>query len=271
MTDDLIKRARAVLTPEMRDELLMLRSRLERVALTADIASHYIQDMRVMPAEGVARVAWDAMDFLDNLQKHTREVALQHLSDSGQAADRIAALEAEVSRLREALDASQSADPVAKPDSRQPVAVKVKPLAWGYEGNKSQYHADRYLVQEFFGSDQYYFETWDLSLGQVLYDGDDLPSAKAAAQADYEARILSTLDVQPGFTADDLLLSWEAGWSEALHGVANIAADIACRQRPDGFPEAASNAYHSGAMDVADAIRALTPPADLLDQVKEGK
>lgn len=58
---------------KLRDEKLMLRNRLERVALCADIASHYIQDMRVVPASGVARVIWDAIDFLDALENQVRE------------------------------------------------------------------------------------------------------------------------------------------------------------------------------------------------------
>jgi hypothetical protein len=71
-------------------------------------------------------------------------------------------------------------------------ATRVKPLVWEDRGGVD-YASDRYLVQVFFGSDQYYFETWDLSLGLKLYDGDDLPSAKAAAQADYEQRIRAAI------------------------------------------------------------------------------
>ena len=52
-----------------REDTLIMRHRLERVALCADVASHYVQDMRVMPATGVARVAWDAMDYIAELER----------------------------------------------------------------------------------------------------------------------------------------------------------------------------------------------------------
>jgi hypothetical protein len=38
-----------------------LPERLERVALTAEIANHYIDDMRVMPAAGVADIIFEAL------------------------------------------------------------------------------------------------------------------------------------------------------------------------------------------------------------------
>ena len=49
----------------------------------------------------------------------------------------------------------------------------------------------------------------------------------------------------------------EAAQALVLERAVAVGADIAERTRPDGFPEEASNAYHSGAMDVVDAIRAL--------------
>ena len=39
-----------------------LPERLERVALMAEIANHYIDDMRVMPAAGVADILYEALD-----------------------------------------------------------------------------------------------------------------------------------------------------------------------------------------------------------------
>ena len=38
-----------------------LLGRLERVALMAEIANHYVDDMRVMPAAGVADVLYEAL------------------------------------------------------------------------------------------------------------------------------------------------------------------------------------------------------------------
>lgn len=53
----------------------------------------------------------------------------------------------------------------------------------------------------------------------------------------------------------------EAAQALVVEQAVAIGADIAERTRPDGFPEEASNAYHSGAMDVVDAIRALADPS----------
>jgi len=39
-----------------------LPERLERVALMAEISNHYIDDMRVMPAAGVADILYEALD-----------------------------------------------------------------------------------------------------------------------------------------------------------------------------------------------------------------
>lgn len=44
-----------------------LPERLERVALMAAIADHHIDDMRVMPAAGVADIIYEA---LDEIKRH---------------------------------------------------------------------------------------------------------------------------------------------------------------------------------------------------------
>jgi hypothetical protein len=43
-------------------------AKLERLALMAEIANHHIQDMRVMPAAGVADVIHEAMDEIVDLR-----------------------------------------------------------------------------------------------------------------------------------------------------------------------------------------------------------
>lgn len=43
-------------------------AKLERLALMAEIANHHIQDMRVMPAAGVADVIREAMDEIVDLR-----------------------------------------------------------------------------------------------------------------------------------------------------------------------------------------------------------
>jgi hypothetical protein len=44
-----------------------LPKRLERLALTAEIANHHIGDMRLMPAAGVADLIYEA---LDEIRRH---------------------------------------------------------------------------------------------------------------------------------------------------------------------------------------------------------
>jgi hypothetical protein len=83
---------------QLRDDTLSMLRRLETVALSADIASHYVQDMRVMPASGVARIAWDAMDHIKAMEAQNREDALQCLSDTGQMAEIIDKLEAKLAK-----------------------------------------------------------------------------------------------------------------------------------------------------------------------------
>ena len=41
-----------------------LLERMERIALMADISNHYIEDMRVMPAEGVKKTVREAMALI---------------------------------------------------------------------------------------------------------------------------------------------------------------------------------------------------------------
>jgi hypothetical protein len=89
---------------QLRDDTLSILRRLETVALSADIASHYVQDMRVMPASGVARIAWDAMDHIRAMEAQSREDALQCLSDIGQMAETIDKLEAKLAKAISAFE-----------------------------------------------------------------------------------------------------------------------------------------------------------------------
>lgn len=84
------------------------------------------------------------------------------------------------------------------------VTVRVKPLVWedfGDWGAKaSAYYQANYLIQFWKGREQF-----EVALSypgyQTGFDGDrwhhTLDAAKAAAQADYEARILAALEPQP--------------------------------------------------------------------------
>lgn len=84
----------------------------------------------------------------------------------------------------------------------------IKPLEWEYHERPMMTYVVRderglcYHINQYFGSDSYYFATVRHD-GKILYDGDDLPSAQAAAQADYEARILSALAPQAGDNAEE--------------------------------------------------------------------
>lgn len=78
-------------------------------------------------------------------------------------------------------------------------AVAIKPLEWEYVERATMTYTAHwadgdvaYYIDQGFGSDSYYFRAvrWP---EETIYDGDDLEAAKAAAQADYEARIRSAL------------------------------------------------------------------------------
>ena len=97
---------------------------------------------------------------------------------------------------------STEAEAIAAWNTRAaPSAPRVRALVWEYNDRQSFYTyvvkvlgAREYWINQEFGSDQFYFSTTRRD-GLCLYDGDDLPAAKAAAQADYTARILAALDI----------------------------------------------------------------------------
>jgi hypothetical protein len=80
-----------------------LKSRIERVALCADLASHYIQDMRVMPAEGVKMVQRDALARIEELEAKLQDMALDCLAAQGQAEEAYQAQLAAEAKLAEAV------------------------------------------------------------------------------------------------------------------------------------------------------------------------
>lgn len=81
----------------------------------------------------------------------------------------------------------------------------------------------------------------------------DIDNAHLIAAAPDLARTVIALHAQ--------LADAKAAVALVVERAVEIGADIAQRTRPDGFPEEASNAYHSGAMDVVYAIRALADPS----------
>ncbi len=102
-------------------------------------------------------------------------------------------------------------------------SVAVKALEWVYtERAVGTYIArdergDMYWINQSFGSDSYYFTTIRRVDGETLYDADDLDTAKAAAQADYEARIRAALSAQvqdvAGLESNPVTLRW---WCQQL-------------------------------------------------------
>ena len=122
-----------------------------------------------------------------------------------EAADRIEALEHQV----KAADASGRTRPMSKP--------RVKPLEWRVDDSQNeyaqaQYSVDRYCIEHRLHAD----DAFDLWIGPDATTATRFPTieaAKAAAQADYEARILAALEpVTDGPNWEgfgrDLLESW---------------------------------------------------------------
>lgn len=114
------------------------------------------------------------------------------------AADRIEALEAEAIaawniRALPAVAASQPANPAVKVDSCQP--VRVKPLEWNQSGRnciRAETSTDTYEILDGWVNGKFLLRSRHSDEWR-----DTLIAAKAAAQADYEARILAAIEIQP--------------------------------------------------------------------------
>ena len=158
-------------------------------------------------------------------------------------ADLYAALEAEIARLTAERDAA-----LAK-------AVKVKPLVWvDFHDRGAKAHAwneANYMIQKW--SDG----RWEISASYPGYStsiyGTDrfyptIEAAQAAAQADYEARYLAALQPDPEARQADLAKAWTMGREDAA-----------------GAAKHAGLAF--GYERAVQAIRALTPPADLAARI----
>ena len=51
-----------------------LNARLQRIALCAEVANHWTDDMRLMPASGVADTIYEAMDRIEELEAKLSEI-----------------------------------------------------------------------------------------------------------------------------------------------------------------------------------------------------
>lgn len=141
----------------------------------------------------------------------------------------------------------------------------VKPLEWvEFEENRgdgtfepsgdfeSESQIGTYTVEMGWGSDSYY---WDVMLSAVIVcTKDDPDAAKAAAQADYEARILSALTADP-----------RAMVAAALQAVVKYNRDRA--KETAGMGSVSPDMLH---LHVADHVKSMidTDHADALEAVK---
>ena len=79
-----------------------ITSKLERIALVAEVANHYIDDMRVMPAAGVADTIREAMAQLESTMRDDRAYILEERDRTfALMLARVEKAEAERDRLRE--------------------------------------------------------------------------------------------------------------------------------------------------------------------------
>ena len=171
-------------------------------------------------------------------------------------ADLYAALEAEIARL------------TAERDVAQAGAVKVKPLVW-FEVEKSRYGgkytADGYTIRYIEG-------LWLLDFAgqsKAIWRFPTLDAAQAAAQADYDARILAAIQPDPEAHQADLAKAFCMGRDAAAAIPADHAEYARKRLGATTNPQYASDwsIIVSRCDMIVDAIRALTPPADLAAKI----
>jgi hypothetical protein len=132
----------------------------------------------------VSNAMYEAADRIEALTERNQSLALDHLAAIGQAAEQIEALTAERDRLRE--------------------AARFKPLVW-FEAELpsrggGKITAEGYTIRRIEG-------LWLLDFAgesKSVWRWADLQAAKAAAQADYEARILSALETEAQPDAEKL-------------------------------------------------------------------
>ena len=148
-------------------------------------------------------------------------------------------------------------------------AVKVKPLVW-FEVEKSRYGgkytADGYTIRYIEG-------LWLLDFAgqsKAIWRFPTIEAAKSAAQADYEARYLAAIQPDPDARQAALVKAFcmgrdmAAAWHE---GREQDELAIASKYRGGSNPWFSHCQSAKGHKDASDAIRALTPPADLAAKI----
>lgn len=253
MTDDLIKRAREAL-----DGVTPGEWALDGIAI-AHPSSPYGYPIDVCLMGEPAQYPGDIPVMMQGWEANARFIAAARDLVPAMA-DRIEALEAEMARLRDA----------------KPVALNVKP---------GQIERCIWSAMIWAASNNAGFE----GVPEYTDHGNSFAENEARATA---ARILSALDMQPGFTADDLT-SDERSRETAVRQIEesgkrhHIEAlePVTYRwepYKPDGQRQLKAKGRWQRRVESGDywrwenctrdaAIRALTPPSDLADKVKEGR
>lgn len=143
----------------------------------------------------------------------------------------------------------------AERDAALAWAVKVKPLVWAARGLTGEFWASTLIGLHYIVTERGWGVRNDPDAHPV--EG-GIEAAKAAAQADYEARILAAIQPDPEARQADLARAFCMGRDAA----ANEADEIAMGLRDNEYGDCAD-----GAEEAAAAIRAMTPPADLAAKI----
>jgi len=160
----------------------------------------------------------------------------------------------------------------AESDAAMAGAVKVKPLVW-FEVEKSRYGgkytADGYTIRYIEG-------LWLLDFAgqsKAIWRFPTIEAAKAAAQADYDARILAALQPDPDARQADLAKAAITALHDLDDLVANSEGVSGLHLNGDMAPWSeimdggAYGAWLQSVERLREAIHALTPPADLAAKI----
>jgi hypothetical protein len=152
---------------------------------------------------------------------------------------------------------------LAERDAALVGAVKVKPLVW-FEVEKSRYGgkytADGYTIRYIEG-------LWLLDFAgqsKAIWRFPTIEAAKAAAQTDYEARILAAIQPDPDARQADLAKAFCMGRDTCGNAMDDVADNWSCGHMPP---------HCDCARDIeqwrlaSDECRALLPPADLAAKI----
>ena len=177
----------------------------------------------------------------------------------------------------------------AERDAALAGAVKVKPLVWFDAPNictreKADALGGHYSLVEFdAGTDEAHFAV-NIDLGGLAFvfilepdpfggrrpkQFPTLDAAKAAAQADYDARILSAIQPAPEARQAALAKAWKMGRDAAAawHTMQAETAMGALCCGSDNYEIRRAGRVSDMHRDHSNAIRALTPPADLAAKI----